>query len=132
MNIKDVNINYVQYGNKKGKDIVLLHGWGQNIEMMDKLGKGLEKKYHITILDLPGFGRSSEPAFGWTIYDYYEMLVEFLKKLKIKNPVLVGHSFGGRISIIYSAKNKVDKLVLLASPYKRSVKKDSHQWIVGF
>lgn len=125
MNIKEVDINYVQYGNKKGKDIVLLHGWGQNILMMDKLGRGLEKKYHITILDLPGFGNSSEPTYGWTIYDYYEMLVEFLNNLKIKNPVLVGHSFGGRISIIYSAKNKVDKLVLLASPYKRSVKKDT-------
>ena len=31
MNIRDIYLNYVQYGNK-GKDIVLLHGWGQNIE----------------------------------------------------------------------------------------------------
>ena len=35
MNIKDVNINFIQYGNKKGKNVVLLHGWGQNISMMD-------------------------------------------------------------------------------------------------
>ena len=125
MNIKDVNINYVEYGNKSGKDVVLLHGWGQNIEMMDSLGKGLQKDYHIVILDLPGFGKSSEPTYGWTIYDYYEMLCEFLDNLKIKNPILVGHSFGGRISIIYSAKRKVEKLVLLSSPFRRSNKKDS-------
>ena len=125
MNIKDVNINYIQYGNPKGKDVVLLHGWGQNIEMMNPIGKGLQKDYRITILDLPGFGKSGEPTYGWTIYDYYEMLCEFLKKLKIKNPILVGHSFGGRISIIYSAKEKTEKLVLLSAPYKKSTKKNS-------
>ena len=125
MNIKDVNINYVQYGNSKGKDVVLLHGWGQNIEMMNPIGERLKNDYHITILDLPGFGKSSEPTYDWTIYDYYEILKEFLKELKIKNPVLIGHSFGGRISIIYASKEKVDKLVLLASPFRKSVKKDT-------
>ena len=70
MNIKDVYINYVEYGNKKGKPVVLLHGWGQNIEMMNPIGKGLEKDYRIIILDLPGFGKSSEPTYGYTIYDY--------------------------------------------------------------
>ena len=125
MKIKDVNINYIEYGNKKGKTVILLHGWGQNIEMMNPIGKGLEKDYHVVILDLPGFGKSDEPTYAWTIYDYYEMLKEFINKLKIKKPTLVGHSFGGRISILYAAKEDVDKLVLLSSPYKRSVKKDT-------
>ena len=125
MNIKDVNINFIQYGNKTGKEVVLLHGWGQNIEMMDPIGKGLEKDYHITIVDLPGFGKSDEPPFGWTIYDYYDVVKILLKNLKIKNPTLIGHSFGGRISIIYAAKESVDKLVLLSSPFRKSEKKDS-------
>ena len=125
MNIKDVYINYVQYGNEKGKNIVLLHGWGQNIEMMDPIGKGLSKDYHITILDFPGFGKSSEPSYGYTIYDYYEILDKFLINLKIKNPILIGHSFGGRVAIVYAAKKKVEKVVLLSSPFKRSSKKNS-------
>lgn len=125
MNIKGININYIEYGNKKGKDVVLLHGWGQNIEMMDPIGKGLMKDFHITILDLPGFGSSSEPPYGYTVYDYYEVLSEFLDKLKIKNPILIGHSFGGRLSIIYASKKKCEKVVLLASPFKRSTKKNS-------
>lgn len=125
MNIKDLYINYIQYGNTKGHDVVLLHGWGQNIEMMDPIGKGLSKDFHITILDLPGFGKSSEPPYGYTVYDYYEVLCEFLDKLKIKNPILIGHSFGGRLSIIYAAKKKVEKVVLLAAPFKRSTKKNS-------
>ena len=125
MNIKDVNINFIQYGNKKGKNVVLLHGWGQNISMMDPIGKRLEKDFHITNIDLPGFGNSSEPAYGYTIYDYYEVIDELLTKLKIDNPILIGHSFGGRIAIVYAAKKKVDKLVLLSSPFKRSLKKNT-------
>jgi len=125
MNIKDVYINYVQYGNKSGKDVVLLHGWGQNIEMMDPIGKALSKDFHITILDLPGFGGSTEPSYGYTIYDYYEVLCEFLDRLKIKKPIIIGHSFGGRLSILYSAKKEVEKVVLLASPFKRSTKKNT-------
>lgn len=125
MNIDDIYVNYVQYGNKEGKNIVLLHGWGQNIEMMDPIGKRLEKDFYITNIDLPGHGKSEEPKNELNIYDYYEIIKKLLIKLKINNPILIGHSFGGRISIIYAAKEKVDKLVLLASPFKKSTKSDS-------
>ena len=125
MNIKDVYVNFIQYGNKSGKNIVLLHGWGQNIEMMDPIGKRFQNDFYITIIDLPGFGKSSEPTYGYTVYDYFEIVDELLRKLKIKNPIMIGHSFGGRISIIYAAKKGVEKLVLLASPFKRSVKKNT-------
>src|SRR5690554_4888684 len=123
MEIKDTYINYVQYGKAKGQDIVMLHGWGQNIEMMDPIGQRLKDYFRITILDWPGFGDSPEPSFAWSVIDYYEMLVEFLEKLKIKDPIIIGHSFGGRIAIIYAAKEKVKKLVLLAAPFRRTNKK---------
>lgn len=125
MNINDVYVNYIQYGNKKGKDVVLLHGWGQNIEMMNPIGKGLESNYHITVIDLPGFGSSCEPSYAYTIYDYYEVVCELLTKLNINNPVMIGHSFGGRVAIVYAAKKKVSKLVLLSAPYRRSTKRNT-------
>ena len=114
INVKSIDINYIQYG--EGKDIVLLHGWGQNIEMMRPLGEKLSKNFRITILDLPGFGGSSEPINSLTIDDYCDILEEFLDKLEIANPILIGHSFGGRISIVYASRNKTEKLVLFGSP----------------
>jgi pimeloyl-ACP methyl ester carboxylesterase len=123
MNIKDTYINYIQYGNESGKDIVLLHGWMQNIEMMDPIGRRLQDDFRITILDLPGFGKSPEPPYAYTVHDYYELLDEFLKKLKIKNPVLIGHSFGGRIAMIYAASKPTTKLILFGAPFRRSNKK---------
>ena len=97
--IKNLNINYIQYGH--GEDVVLLHGWGQNIKMMDPLGKNITNK-RITILDLPGFGSSMEPDFAYNISDYASLLHDLLTELGICNPTLIGHSFGGRVAIYYS------------------------------
>ena len=121
--IRNTNINYIQYG--KGKDIILLHGWSQNIQMMRPLGDKLEKKYRITILDFPGFGESDEPKEAFTIYDYCDVLEELLKELKITNPIIMGHSFGGRVAIVYSSKNDVEKLVLFGSPCIKEKKEES-------
>lgn len=112
--VKDTEVNYIQYG--KGKDIILLHGWGQNIEMMKPLGDKLEDKYRITIIDFPGFGDSPEPKEVFKVDDYCEVVEELVKTLKIKKPTLVGHSFGGRVSIMFASRNEVDKLILFGSP----------------
>lgn len=115
--VRNIRINYKQYG--EGEDIVLLHGWGQNIQMMDPIGERLKNKYHITIIDLPGFGLSNEPDFGYTVSDYVELVHDLLMDLKINNPILIGHSFGGRISIVYASKYDVNKIVLFGSPCVR-------------
>ena len=114
INIRDLNVNYIQYG--EGKDILLLHGWGQNIEMMKPLGDNFSDRFRITILDLPGFGESDEPKRTWKIDDYELLLEEFVEKVKIKKPIVIGHSFGGRLAIRYSARNPIEKLVLFGSP----------------
>ncbi len=116
------DINYIQYGNDKGKDIVLLHGWGQNIEMMKPLGDLLADNYHITIIDLPGFGKSKEPATILDVGDYTEIVHDLLKSLKVVKPTLIGHSFGGRISIRYGASYDVEKLVLCGAPCVKTKK----------
>ena len=114
INIKDVNVNYIQYG--EGRDVILLHGWGQNIEMMKPIGDNLCDKYRITIIDLPGFGESEEPKSIWNISDYSLMLEDLVNKLDIKKPIVMGHSFGGRVAIRYSSNHPIEKLVLFGAP----------------
>ena len=134
--IKNVKINYKQYGS--GSDIVLLHGWGQNIEMMRPLGDKFKENHRITIVDLPGFGVSDNPEFAYSILDYAEIVHDLLISLKIDNPILIGHSFGGRIAIVYASKYKVSKLVLFGSPCVRheykSIKQSFYKVIkkIGF
>ena len=115
--VKNVLVNYIQYG--EGKDILLLHGWGQNIEMMKILGDNFSDRFRITILDFPGFGFSEEPKDAWNIKDYADMLSEFIDEVGIKKPIIMGHSFGGRVAIRYSAEHVVEKIVLFGSPCVR-------------
>lgn len=119
--IKNVDVNYIDY-NSGDKTIVLLHGWGQNIEMMKPVGDKLENN-RIIIVDLPGYGLSSEPDYIWSIYDYVECIKELLDSLDIKSPILIGHSFGGKISLAYASKYDTEKLILFGSPYRPAIKK---------
>ena len=122
---KDVNVNYSFTDNKSEINLVYLHGWGQNIQMMMPIAKPFMKKYNVLIIDLPGFGDSSEPDEVWDVFEYANLVHELVKKLKIKNPILIGHSFGGKVSICYASKYETKKLVLLASPFRKSIVKKS-------
>ena len=122
MNFHDVDINYIRYGNNKGDTIVLLHGWGQNIDMMRPLGNYLEDNFNILIIDLPGFGGSSEPKYAWSLTDYVEAVREVIKHERIKNPIIMGHSFGGKLAILYASMYDTKKLVLFASPINHNHK----------
>ena len=122
----DINgqyVNYLDYGNKKKDAIVLLHGWGQNIEMMQMLGEPFKNENRIIIVDFPGFGLSPEPKRVMDVNDYTILIEELLKKLKVKNPILIGHSFGGRVSVKFASRNDVKKVILLSPALRGHDKK---------
>ena len=120
MNINGVFVNYTDVGS--GEDVVLLHGWGQNIQMMEPIGNNLVNK-RVVIIDLPGHGKSEEPKEAWTVYDYASCIHTLLTNLKIDEPILIGHSFGGKISLVYASKYKTKKVIGLACPFKKQIVK---------
>ncbi len=125
LKINDIYLNYIDYGNKSENTILFLHGWGQNIEMMKALGDKLKQNNRIVIVDLPGFGQSEEPKFPWQVEDYVDCIRQLIIKLKIKKLNIVGHSFGGKIGLLYASMYEVNKLVCLASPFCKEIKKES-------
>lgn len=121
--INNVDINYVYSDKSSDVTLVFLHGWGQNIQMMEPLSNYFSDRYSTLIIDLPGFGESAEPDYEWTVYDYAKMVHGLIKDLKIKKVSLIGHSFGGRVALVYASMYKVERLVCLASPYRPEVEK---------
>ena len=111
--IKGLTVNFNETG--AGKPVVLLHGWGSNLQAFTRVQENLESNFHVISVDLPGFGKSQEPNEVWGVYEYTEFIEEFLRVKNISNPILAGHSYGGRISIVYSSRNPVQKLILLDS-----------------
>lgn len=105
---------YEKYGNSN-KKLLILPGWGDNRKTFFNIINNLKDKYEIYIIDYPGFGKSTFKNIDMTIYDYAEIINTFMIKNKIINPIIISHSFGGRISslLISKYKVKVDKLILI-------------------
>lgn len=93
-----------------GHDMIVLHGWGSNKEIMQgAFAKRLPQFRHIYI-DLPGFGKSPNPTVLTT--EAYAAIVDtFLDTLGARKEVVVGHSFGGKVATLLQP----DLLVLLSS-----------------
>jgi pimeloyl-ACP methyl ester carboxylesterase len=90
-----------------------MHGWGCQASTLAILEAVAAEQHTVYNFDLPGFGGSSEPETIWGVEEYTAMLEEFVSRLDISNPIILGHSFGGRIGILYASRNKVDKLILV-------------------
>lgn len=108
--IKDIKVNYNKSGDR-GQSVILLHGWGQNISMMDPVAQHLKEDFIIYNLDLPGFGESEIPKTVYGVEEYTELLKNFIGVNQISNPIIIAHSFGVRIAILYAANNPVHKLI---------------------
>lgn len=132
LNIDGLNINYLDFGNKKGDAIVLLHGWRQNISMMQMLGEPFKDKYRIIVVDFPGFGGSDEPKEVMGVDGYTKIIEKLLNKLNVKNPILIGHSFGGRVSVKFASRNDVKKLILLSPALRGHDKKGLKTKVLKF
>lgn len=110
--IDGYKINYETVGT--GEDVVILHGWGYDITLLYRLRDGLKDFYRVTLIDLPGHGRSDEPQETWTVYRYARCVLEVLDKLSIHKAYYIGHSFGCRLALIIAAneKHRVKRMVL--------------------
>lgn len=107
-----------------GDPIVLLHGWGTNIESFSPIYSDLQNKRKIIALDFPGFGQTDFPPTPWGVGDYTDWLLALLQCLKIENADFLGHSFGGRVGIKLAVTHPkvVNKLILVDSAGVRQFK----------
>ena len=96
--------------------VLALHGWGRR---GSDFGESLEGLSGIAP-DLPGFGASPVPPEAMGADAYADMVADVLDIFD-RPPVLVGHSFGGRIAVCLAAKHPamVSDLVLTGVPLIR-------------
>lgn len=95
--------------------IVLMHGWGCDHSTLASVERtALACGYRVINVDFPGFGQSEEPEEVWGVEQYTRLIEHLIDSLSLKTPpVLLGHSFGGRVGILYSSRNPVEKLILV-------------------
>ena len=100
----------------RGRDVVLLHGWGMHGGIFGKFNDLLADDYQTHAIDLPGFGFSKEIKNDFSLDSLTEVIEKYIHNLV--SPVsLIGWSLGGLITQnILKRKNvDIDKVVLIAS-----------------
>lgn len=111
--INGIRLHYEVSGSDGGAPVVLMHGWGCDHSTVRSIASVLEPAMKVYNLDLPGHGKSQEPPEVWGIEEFTQTVEKFIEEEGIDNPVLIGHSFGGRIAILLSSRRTVSKVVLV-------------------
>jgi pimeloyl-[acyl-carrier protein] methyl ester esterase len=103
----------------RGRDLVLLHGWGLNLGVWDELGRMLARRFRVIAIDLPGHGRSdwdpraaTPAAQAWRVHETLAPLTERYS--------LLGWSLGGQFALDLAAAMPagIERLVLVATTPK--------------
>lgn len=104
-------------GGRESAPILILHGWGAQIETVISIVQALQDSASVYALDLPGFGESQLPPEAWGVGEYQGFVESFMDALGIERASLLGHSNGGRIAIAIAARapGRIEKLVLVDS-----------------
>lgn len=97
----------------EGRPLILMHGWGCDHTTVRSIAATAAQTHTVYNMDFPGFGGSQEPAEVWGVELYTRLIEDLVRKEGLERPVLIGHSFGGRVSILYASRNEVDKVVLV-------------------
>jgi len=113
--INGVLTNYEVVSPKAKSRVVILHGWRQNASLWLPITKLLPEDHGYYLLDLPGFGGTRDLAANSNVPEYTTFVKNFTDKLKLKNFVLLGHSFGGQVACDFTIKypKLVCRLVLV-------------------
>ena len=100
--------------------IVLVHGsWGASW-MWNMYTPFLSQKgFDVYALDLRGHGQSDGDLPGVTMQNYVEDVEQVVKDNDLKDPIVIGHSMGGLVALMYGAQNKTSAVVAIdPSPTK--------------
>ncbi len=111
--VNGIKINYKTTG--AGRDLLILHGWGGSIKSFEPVHKYFENYFRVTSIDFPGFGDSPEPPQAWTVKEYAQAIDGFMTQMGMERPIVIGHSFGGRVIIWLAPQKKFHKIILVDS-----------------
>lgn len=116
---KNETISLNLFDEGSGDAILLLHGWGTEMNVYKRLLSFLKKSHKVISYDIPGFGQSSTPSFPYSVDDYATLAFKVLEELKIDKVTLIGHSHGGRTILNMASREsipvEIEKIILIDS-----------------
>jgi pimeloyl-ACP methyl ester carboxylesterase len=98
-----------------GKQILCIHGITANSRFWDCLASALVPHHRVIAIDLRGRGLSDKPPTGYSIEHHCKDILALINDQGLERPVLMGHSLGAFISLVFAAQSpqRVDRLILV-------------------
>lgn len=120
---------YRQMG--EGQPVIILHGIFGISDNWVTIGRRIAEKFEVFILDQRNHGQSPHSS----TFNYYALaddLYEFIEDHQLVNPIIIGHSMGGKVAINFSLDNpsKVDKLIVVDISMRHYPARQEHMEII--
>lgn len=122
LDVDGTPVHYVQQG--QGRDVVLIHGAGGNLrDFTFSLAGKLAEHYRVTAFDRPGLGYTGrpDPALARVFSSKAEspqlqaaLLARAAEELRVREPVVLGHSYGGAVAMAWGLDNPASALVIVS------------------
>jgi pimeloyl-ACP methyl ester carboxylesterase len=111
-----LRLHYADWGNESAPTVVLVHGGRDHARNWDWVARELRHEWHLVAPDLRGHGDSGWAVGGmYAIADFVLDLANLIEALGPEPVVLIGHSLGGAVSLMYTGiyPERVRKLVAI-------------------
>lgn len=106
-----------------GRPLLLLHGLGASTYTWRNLIPSLAQRHRVIAIDLKGFGSSQKPFDqDYSLRDHAALVAAFIRKRRLRDVTLIGHSFGGAIALLVTLEfnrrepGRIRDLVLMSAP----------------
>jgi len=99
----------------QGKTVLCVHGITANCRCWDVMAESLIPEHRVIGMDLRGRGLSEKPSTGYSIEHHCRDILAVLDELGLERAVIMGHSLGAFISLVFSAQHpeRVDGIILV-------------------
>lgn len=114
-----ITLNYAEMGTPQKPTLMLLHGGSARWQYLMSVMHDLARDYHIIAPDLRGHGRSDNVANAYRMADFADDVTHFVRHLA-RPVMLFGHSLGGQVAIMASARvpDRINALIIGDAPLK--------------
>ncbi len=112
----EVKLHHLDWGNEGQHPIVLVHGSRLHAHVWNDFSSRFKDRFHIVAVDQRGHGDSGWCTRGrYDLEDFYEDLRAVIAARGLTRFTLIGHSLGGRVSMLYAARHhaQLERLVLV-------------------
>ena len=107
----------------EGQPLIIIHGLFGMSDNWNALGKRFAKEFNVHIVDLRNHGRSFH-SDDFSYNDMAEDIEKYIQSANLENPIVIGHSLGGKVAINLCCRKKIEfsKLVVVdISPKSYSI-----------